>query len=152
MALVDQVHIIDADDIEHARSKALDPNLHSKSNWVTQSINRFTTTPAAAPNLSDWRKWAVSQSAEIIYKVDFERNRQTQFITQSLAVQFTPPSQYNVYMQNENSAVVYRVSGEIELNNTGNTIKASRGNVQLRHRPTGFSGGQYDAYDEFGYK
>jgi hypothetical protein len=127
-------------------------SIHSKSNWVTQSINRFTTTPAAAPNLSDWRKWAVSQSAEIIYKVDFERNRQTQFITQSLAVQFTPPAPYNVYMQNENSAIVYKVSGEIELNNTGNTIKASRGNVQLRHRPTGFSGGQYDAYDEFGYK
>ena len=127
-------------------------SIHSKSNWVTQSINRFTTTPAAAPNLSDWRKWAVSQSAEIIYKVDFENNRQTQFITQSLAVQFTPPAPYNVYMQNDNSSVVYRVSGEIELNNTGNTIKASRGNIQLNHRPNGFTGGQYDAYDEFGYK
>ena len=121
-------------------------------NWITQSISKFTTTPAASPNLSNWRKWAVSQSAQIIYKVDFENNRQTQFITQSLAVQFTPPAPYNVYMQNENSAVVYRVSGEIELNNTGNTIKASRGNVQLRHMPNGFSGGQYDAYDEFGYK
>ena len=121
-------------------------------NWITQSISKFTTTPAASPNLSNWRKWAVSQSAQIIYKVDFENNRQTQFITQSLAVQFTPPAPYNVYMQNENSAVVYRVSGELELNNTGNTIKASRGNTQLRHMPNGFSGGQYDAYDEFGYK
>ena len=33
MALVEQVHIVEADDIEHARAKALDPNLHSKSNW-----------------------------------------------------------------------------------------------------------------------
>jgi hypothetical protein len=121
-------------------------------NWITQSISKFTTTPAASPNLSNWRKWAVSQSAQIIYKVDFENNRQTQFLTQSLAVQFTPPAPYNIYMQNDSSAVVYRVSGELEFNNTGNTIKASRGNVQLRHMPNGFSGGQYDAYDEFGYK
>ena len=121
-------------------------------NWITQSISKFTTTPAASPNLSNWRKWAVSQSAQIIYKVDFENNRQTQFITQSLAVQFEPPAPYNVYMQNDSSAVVYRVSGELEFNNTGNTLKASRGNTQLRHMPNGFSGGQYDAYDEFGYK
>ncbi len=127
-------------------------SIHSKSNWVTQSISRFTNTPAAAPNLLDWRKWAVSQSAEIIYKIDFENNRQTQFVTQSLSVQFEPPAPYNVYMQNDNSSVVYRVSGELEFNNTGNTIKASRGNVQLRHMPNGFSGGQWDAYDEFGYK
>jgi len=121
-------------------------------NWITQSISKFTTTPAASPNLSNWRKWAVSQSAQIIYKVDFENNRQTQFVTQSLSVQFEPPAPYNVYMQNESSAVVYRVSGELEFNNTGNTLKASRGNTQLRHMPNGFSGGQYDAYDEFGYK
>ena len=121
-------------------------------NWITQSISKFTTTPAASPNLSNWRKWAVSQSAQIIYKVDFENNRQTQFITQSLAVQFEPPAPYNVYMQNDSSAVVYRVSGELEFNNTGNTLKASRGNTQLRHMPNGFSGGDYDAYDEFGYK
>jgi hypothetical protein len=129
-------------------------SIHNQNtqNWITQSISKFTTTPAASPNLSNWRKWAVSQSAQIIYKVDFENNRQTAFVTQSLAVQFTPPAPYNVYMQNENSAVVYRVSGELELNNTGNTIRASRGNVQLRHMPNGFSGGQYDAYDEFGYK
>ena len=127
-------------------------SIHSKPNWVTQSISRFTTTPAAAPNLLDWRKWAVSQSAQIVYKVDFENNRQTQFITQSLAVQFEPPAPYNVYMQNDNCSVVYRVSGELEFNNTGNTIKASRGNVQLRHRPNGFAGGQWDAYDEYGYK
>jgi hypothetical protein len=127
-------------------------SIHSKSNWITQSINRFPTTPATAPNLFDWRKWAVSQSAEIIYKVDFENNRQTQFITQSLAVQFTPPAPYSVFMQNESSAVVYRVSGELEFNNTGNIIKASRGNTELTHRPSGFAGGQYDAYDEFGYK
>jgi hypothetical protein len=127
-------------------------SIHSKSNWVTQSISRFTTTPAVAPNLFDWRKWGVSQSAEIVYKIDFENNRQTQFVTQSLAVQFTPPAPYNVYMQNENCSVVYRVSGELEFNNTGNTIKASRGNIQLRHMPNGFSGGQWDAYDEFGYK
>jgi hypothetical protein len=126
-------------------------SIHSKSNWVTQSINRFATTPAAAPNLSDWRKWAVSQSAEIIYKVDFENNRQTQFITQSLSVQFTPPAPYNVVMQNDNSSVVYRVSGELEFNGTGNIIKASRGNIELTHRPAGFSGPQYDAYDEVGY-
>jgi hypothetical protein len=127
-------------------------SIHSKSNWVTQSISRFTTTPAAAPNLSDWRKWAVSQSAEIIYKIDFENNRQTQFVTQSLSVQFEPPAPYNVYMQNENSSVVYRVSGELEFNGTGNIIKASRGNIQLTHKPSGFTGGQWDAYDEYGYK
>jgi len=127
-------------------------SIHSKSNWVTQSISRFATTPAAAPNLSDWRKWAVSQSAEIIYKVDFENNRQTQFVTQSLSVQFEPPAPYNVYMQNENSSVVYRVSGELEFNGTGNIIKASRGNTQLTHKPGGFTGGQWDAYDEYGYK
>ena len=127
-------------------------SINSKSNWITQSINKFTTTPAVAPNLFDWRKWGVSQSAEIIYKLDFENNRQIQFITQSLAVQFTPPAPYNVYMQNDSSAVVYRVSGELEFNNTGNVIKASRGNVQLVHKPNGFASGQWDAYDEYGYK
>lgn len=129
-------------------------SIHNQNtqNWITQSISKFTTTPAASPNLSNWRKWAVSQSAQIIYKVDFENNRQTAFVTQSLAVQFTPPAPYNIYMQNDSSAVVYRVSGELEFNNTGNTIRASRGNVQLRHMPDNFSGGQYDAYDEFGYK
>jgi hypothetical protein len=121
-------------------------------NWITQSISKFTTTPAASPNLSDWRKWAVSQSAQIIYKVDFENNRQTQFVTQSLSVQFTPPAPYNAVMQNDNSSVVYRVSGELEFNNTGNIIKASRGNVELTHKPSGFTGPQYDAYDEVGYK
>ena len=130
-------------------------SIHSKSDWITQSINqstyRFTTTPATSANLHDWRKWAVSQSAEIIYKVDFENNRQTQFITQSLSVQFTPPAPYNVVMQNDNSSVVYRVSGELEFNGTGNIIKAYRGNIELTHKPSGFTGPQYDAYDEVGY-
>jgi hypothetical protein len=126
-------------------------SIYSKSNWVTQSISRFTTTPAQAPNLSDWRKWGVSQSAEIVYKIDFENGRQSQFVTQSLSVQYTPPAPYNVYMTNENSAIVNRVSGELEFNNTGTVIKAYRGNTELTHKPSGFSGPQWDAYDEVGY-
>lgn len=135
----------------------------TKSNYITSS-NTITGNPASVGNLTGWNAPAINNSGTIVFRVDFEGDssttnplvrplaRQTQFVTQSIAVQFTPPAPYNIYMQNDSSAVVYRVSGELEFNNTGNTIKASRGNIQLNHRPNNFSGGQYDAYGDFGYK
>jgi hypothetical protein len=145
----------------------------SKSPWIglqsqaSSSINnRVTTTPASMPNITSWDKPAINKTGEIVYKVDFEGysnqvvtnfvnrppSRQTEFVTQSIAVQFTEPAPYNVVMQNDNSSVVYRVSGELEFNGTGNIIKAYRGGLELTHRPSGFAGPKTDSYGDTGYE
>ena len=137
-----------------------------KSPWITLPTNRVTTTPASMPDISAWDKPAINKSGEIVYKVDFEGysnqvatdfisrppSRQTQFITQSFAVQFTEPAPYDIKMQNENSSVVYRVSGEVELNGTSNLIRAYRGSYELTNQPSGFTGAQIDAYGSSSYE
>lgn len=137
-----------------------------KSPWITLPSNRVTTTPAAMADLTYWDKPAINKTGEIVYKVDFEGysnqvatdnisrppTRQTQFITQSFAVQFTEPAPYDVKMQNENSSAVYRVSGELELGSTSNIIRAYRGNYELTNKPSGFTGAQIDAYGSSSYE
>jgi len=137
-----------------------------KSPWITLPNNRVTTTPAAMADLTYWDKPAINKTGEIVYKVDFEGysnqvatdnisrppTRQTQFITQSFAVQFTEPAPYDVKMQNENSSAVYRVSGELELGSTSNIIRAYRGNYELTNKPSGFTGAQIDAYGSSSYE
>ncbi len=137
-----------------------------KSPWITLPTNRVTTTPAAMADLTYWDKPAINKTGEIVYKVDFEGysnqvatdnisrppTRQTQFITQSFAVQFTEPAPYDVKMQNENSSAVYRVSGELELGSTSNIIRAYRGNYELTNKPSGFTGAQIDAYGSSSYE
>jgi hypothetical protein len=137
-----------------------------KSPWITLPANRVTTTPAAMADLSYWDKPAINKTGEIVYKIDFEGystqvatdninrppSRQTQFITQSFAVQYTEPAPYDVKMQNENSSAVYRVSGELELNGTSNIIRAYRGNYELTNKPSGFTGAQIDAYGSSSYE
>ena len=117
------------------------------------------TNPAEIGNITGWTYPAISSSGQIVYRVDFEGGkwpsttpapRQTQFVTQSFTVQFTPPAPYDVKMTNENASVVYKVSGEYDISGTSNTIRAYRGNVELTNVPT-FTGGQTDAFGTFGY-
>lgn len=136
-------------------------SIFSKSPWITMASNpaKFPqSNPAEIGNITAWAKPALSSSGQIVYKVEFEGessgsfiSRQTQFVTQSISVQFTPPSPYNVFMQNENSSIVYKVSGELEIGGTGNRIKAYRGGQELLHKPSGFTGAQTDAYGDTGY-
>jgi hypothetical protein len=106
-------------------------SIFSKSNWITQPINKFTTNPAEVGDISAWTSPATNKSGQIVYKVDFENGRQVQFVTQSISVQFTSPSPYVANLTNENSSAVYRVSGEFTLNGTGNIIRAYRGSTEL---------------------
>ena len=110
------------------------------------------SNPATIGDLYDWDGWATNTSAQIVYKVDYEKARQIDFVTQSISVQFTPPAPYDVKMQNENSSIVYRVSGELEFGSTSNIIRVYRGNQELTHRPTGWGTTQRDAYGNWGYK
>ncbi len=145
-----------------------------KSPWIgiqsqvpaAQHLNRVLTTPASMPDITSWDKPAINRSGEIVYKVDFEGyspfvandfvsrppTRQTEFVTQSFAVQFTEPAPYDVKMQNENSSAVYRVSGEVELNTTSNIIRAYRGTYELTNKPSGFTGAEIDAYGSSSYE
>ena len=145
-----------------------------KSPWIgiqsqvpaAQHLNRVLTTPASMTDITSWDKPAINRSGEIVYKVDFEGyspfvatnfttrppTRQTEFVTQSFAVQFTEPAPYDVKMQNENSSAVYRVSGEVELNTTSNIIRAYRGTYELTNKPSGFTGAEIDAYGSSSYE
>jgi hypothetical protein len=140
-----------------------------KSSWITlggSPANTITTSPASKPNIASWDRPAINKSGEIVYKIDFEGyspfvandfvsrppTRQTEFVTQSFAVQFTEPAPYDIKLQNEASAVIYRVSGEVELNSTSNIIRAYRGTYELTNRPTGFTGVQTDAYGSSSYE
>jgi hypothetical protein len=118
-----------------------------KDNWITSSIS-LTGNPASKGNITDWTNPASNTSGVIVYRVDFEGDssttdalvrplaRQTQFVTQSIAVQFTPPPPYDVKMENENASAVYRVSGEFELSPTANVIRVYRGATELVNTST----------------
>ncbi len=149
-------------------------SIYYKSPWIglqgqipsAPHLNRVLTTPASMPNITSWDKPAINRSGEIVYKVEFEGystdvatnlvsrppSRQTAFVTQSIAVQFTEPAPYDVKLQNENASVVYRVSGEIELGSTSNIIRAYRGNYELTNKPLGFTGSEIDAYGSSSYE
>jgi hypothetical protein len=118
-----------------------------KDNWIT-SPTSLTGNPAETGNITDWLNPATNTSGKIVYRVDFEGDssstaslvrplaRQTQFVTQSIAVQFTPPPPYDVKMENENASAVYRVSGEFDLGSTGNKIRVYRGTTELVNTST----------------
>ncbi len=145
-------------------------SIYYKSPWIglqgqipgAPHLNRVLTRPASMPNITYWDKPAINKSGEIVYKIEFEgyssnlpnspRTRHTEFVTQSIAVQFTEPAPYDVKMQNENSSAVYRVSGEIELGATSNIIRAYRGGYELTNKPAGFVNAEIDAYGSSSYE
>jgi len=130
--------------------------------WITLASNRVTTNPASMPNITYWDKPAINRSGEVVYKIEYEGyssnlatnppTRHTEFVTQSIAVQFTEPAPYDVKMQNENSGVTYKVSGEIELTPSANIIRAYRGNYELTNKPSGFVNAEIDAYGSSSYE
>jgi hypothetical protein len=128
-------------------------SIHSTSNFITPGGTKFPPSrPASIGNLTGWTYPGTNKSGDIIYKVDFENGRQTQFVTQSIGVQFTPPAPYDAKLTNDNSSIVYKVSGEVEFFGTGTLIRAYRGDTILTNKPSGFTGGQPDAYGNTGYK
>ena len=122
-------------------------SIFSKSAWIGLTGGtppKFpSSNPAEIGNIISWTAPATNTSGQIVYRVDFEGDssstntlvrplaRQTQFVTQSIAVQFTPPAPYDVKMENENSSAVYRVSGELDFGSTSNVIRVYRGGTEL---------------------
>jgi hypothetical protein len=131
-------------------------SVHSKSPWITlaQNPTKFPpSNPAVLTDITAWNAPAVNTSGEVIYKIDYEKNRQIDYVTQSISVQYTSPAPYDVKMQNDSSGVVYRVSGEFELNNTGNIIRAYRGDTELTNISNfAYATAQPDAYGAMKYK
>ena len=107
-------------------------SIFSKSPWITMAASKFpTSNPAEIGNITGWTSPATNTSGQIVYKVDFEQGRQVQYVTQSIAVQFTAPPPYDAKIANESAAVVYRVSGELEFTGTPNVIRVYRGSTEL---------------------
>jgi hypothetical protein len=121
-------------------------SIFSKSNWINTAITKPvfpSSNPAEIGNITTWTSPATNTSGQIVYRVDFEGNssstntlirplaRQTQFVTQSISVQFTPPAPYDIKMTNENSSVVYKVAGSLSFTGTGTIIRAYRGSTEL---------------------
>lgn len=143
-------------------------SIFSKSSWIGLSGGTPPKLPPSNPaeigNIISWDSPATNTSGQIVYRVDFEGDasttnplvrplaRQTQFVTQSISVQFTPPAPYDVKLTNDNSSAVYRVSGQFSLSNTGTGIRAYRGGTELTNKPAGFTSPQTDAYGATGYK
>jgi hypothetical protein len=127
------------------------------SSWITPAARKFpTSNPASIGDIVAWYAPATNTTGEIVYKVDFENNEeygrtQTQFVTQSFAVQFTEPAPYDVKLTNENSSAVYKVSGQFTTSNTGTDIRVYRGNTELTNKPSGFINATTDAYGVTGY-
>jgi len=132
-------------------------SIFSTSSWITPAANRFPAgSPASIGDIIDWYAPAISSSGIIVYKVDFENDRvyggrQTQFVTQSISVQFEPPAPYDVKLTNENSSAVYRVSGEFRTSGTGTQVRVYRGNQELTNQPAAWGPSARDAYGVIGY-
>jgi hypothetical protein len=138
-------------------------SIFSKSNWINAAITKPvfpSSNPAEIGNITTWAAPAINKSGQIVYRIDFEGDssttnplirplaRQTQFVTQSIAVQFTPPAPYDIKMTNENSSAVYKVSGEFTTSGTGNQIRVYRGGTELTN--TNFSAGTGPDTDAYG--
>jgi hypothetical protein len=132
-------------------------SIFSKSSWITPASTKFpTSNPASIGDISDWTAPGTNTTGEIVYKVDFENNQtygrtQTQFVTQSFAVQFTNPAPYTVNLTNENSSAVYKVSGQFTTAGTGTSIRAYRGEVELSNTSSLLGNSKVDAYGVVGY-
>jgi len=142
-------------------------SIFSKSAWIGLTGGtppKFpSSNPASIGDIISWDSPATNTSGQIVYRVDFEGDsssantlvrplaRQTQFVTQSISVQFTPPAPYDVKLDNENSSAIYKVSGEFTTSNTGTGIRVYRGNTELTNKPSGFITPTTDAYGVTGY-
>ena len=140
-------------------------SIYTKSSWITMADTKFpNVSPAQIGNIALWKDPAINKSGEIVYKIDFEGGyliqtntfgyplpRQTQFVTQSISVQFTPPAPYSAQLENESAAAVYKVSGQFSFDATFAKIRAARGDTNLTC-VTSFTGAQRDAYGVNGYK
>jgi len=127
-------------------------SIHSKSPYITlAAANRLTGNPATIANITGWTTPGVNTSAQVVYKVDFEGARATQFMTQSINVQIEGVGSYNAFLSNEASSITYKVSGQITFNGTGTTISATRGNNVLTGS-TSFSSPQTTIFGTTGYK
>jgi len=140
-------------------------SIYTKSSWITMADTKFPdASPAQIGNIALWKDPAINKSGEIVYKIDFEGGyliqtnpygyplpRQTQFVTQSISVQFTPPAAYSAQLENESAAAVYKVSGQFSLDATFAKIRAVRGDTKLTC-VTSFTNAQRDAYGVNGYK
>jgi hypothetical protein len=132
-------------------------SIFSKSSWITPASTKFpTSNPASIGDISDWYAPGTNTTGEIVYKVDFENNQtygrtQTQFVTQSFAVQFTDPSPYSVTLTNENSSAVYKVSGQFTTAGTGTSLRIYRGEIELVNTSSLLGNSKVDAYGVTGY-
>jgi len=142
-------------------------SIFSKSAWIGLTGGNPPKFPVSNPaeigNIVSWDSPAINTSGQIVYRIDFEGDssstnvgirplaRQTQFVTQSISVQFTPPAPYDVKLTNENSSAVYKVSGQFTTSNTGTDIRVYRGNTELTNKPSGFINATTDAYGVTGY-
>ncbi len=132
--------------------------IQSKPNYITLpnslvsgSIVPTVNNIATIGDIVSWNQWGNNTNAEIVYKIDIENGRQILFKTQSLSIQFNPYGPYSTQLSNENSSIVYKVSGEVELGNTGNTIRGFRGDTELTNSSS-FANPQTDAFGNTGYK
>jgi hypothetical protein len=132
--------------------------IQSKPNYITLpgglvsgSIVPTVGGIATIGDVVSWNQWGNNTNAEIVYKINIEGGRQILYKTQSLSIQFNPYGPYSGQLSNENSSVVYKVSGEIELQNTGNTIRGFRGDTELVNSSS-FTNPQTDAFGNTGYK
>jgi hypothetical protein len=132
-------------------------SIFSKSSWITPASNKFpTSNPASIGDITAWFAPATNTTGEIVYKIDFENNEtygrtQTQYVTQSFAVQYTEPAPYVASLTNENSSAVYRVSGQFTITNTGTGIRVYRGDQELTNQPAGWGTSAVDSYGVVGY-
>jgi hypothetical protein len=106
-------------------------SVHSKSSFITLGQNKLTGTPATMIDITGWTNPGINTSGQIVYKIDFEGARATQFLSQSISVQTEGNSPYSAILSNEASSITYKVSGQLSITGTGTTIVASRGNTQL---------------------
>ena len=127
-------------------------SIHSKSSFINvASASRLTGNPASIANITNWVTPGVNTSGQIVYKVDFEGARATQFMTQSINVQIEGVGSYNAFLSNEASSITYKVSGQVAFTGTGTTISATRGNNVLTGS-TSFSSPQTTIFGTTGYK
>jgi hypothetical protein len=103
-------------------------------------------------DLGGWTTPGLNQSGEIVYKIDIENGRQTFFKTQSFGVNIEPAAPYVVELSNQNTSVVYKVSGQLTVDGTGTIVRAFRGGSELNNASSSFSTPQTDIYGNTGYK
>ncbi len=126
-------------------------SVHSKSSFITLGQNKLTGTPATMIDITGWTNPGINTSGQIVYKIDFEGARATQFLSQSISVQTDGNSPYSAILSNEAASITYKVSGQLSITGTGTTIVASRGNTQLTG-VTSFGSPSTTIYGTTGYQ